>query len=71
MLGKVQGKEKLDEARVRYVEWLHKANSSARSEQEKDREWKKGVSRMNHEICRADAREKQRAEQRASRATMD
>ena len=60
MLGKVEGKERLDEARVRYVEMLHKANSTARSKAEKDREWKRGVSQMNHEICRADGREKKK-----------
>ena len=60
VLGRVEGKGKLDEARVRYVEKLHRANSSLRSDAEKDKEWKKGVQRMNHEICRTDAREKKK-----------
>ena len=60
VLGRVEGKGKLDEARVRYVEKLHRANSTLRSDAEKDKEWKKGVQRMNHEICRTDAREKKK-----------
>lgn len=66
MHGNVEGKGRLDEARVRYVEKLHKANSSARSDAEKEKEWKKGVMRMNHDICRADAREKKRQAKEAT-----
>ena len=58
VLGKVEGKGQLDETRVRWVEKIHKANSSARSDVEKEREWKKGVAAMNHEICRQDSRER-------------